>query len=46
MGLRLEVVQDANTPAFPPQKITDMRANEAGPAGDQGAFFVRTHDCV
>ncbi len=42
MGLRLEVIQDADAPAFALQQIGDMRADEPGPAGYESSFADAT----
>jgi hypothetical protein len=44
MGVGLEVVEDADAPAFAEEKISDVRADETRPSGDERALLVSSHD--
>ena len=43
VGLGFEVVQDPDGPAFADEEVGDVGTDQAGPAGDEGAFCVGGH---
>ena len=43
VGLGFEVVQDPDGPALADEEIGDVGPDQAGPAGDEGAFCVCGH---
>ena len=44
VGIGLEVVEDADTPAFADEEVGDVRPDEARASGDKRALLVSSHD--
>ena len=44
MRLRLEIIENADTPAFAPQKVGDVRTDQTGAASNESALSVRFHN--
>ena len=42
--LRLQVVEDTNTPTFADEQVNDMGTDETCATGNQRTFLVRTHN--
>ncbi len=44
VGIGLEVIEDADAPAFTNKEVHDVRADEARASGDERALLMSSHD--